>query len=149
MKAVIQRVSQARVKVDEKIVGEIGQGLVVLLGVTHEDTDEDLQYLVKKISHLRIFEDKQQKMNLSVQDIHAEILSISQFTLYSDTRKGRRPNFIAAAKPDKALPMYETFNQELEQAGIKVETGEFGAMMAVELINDGPVTIVIDSQERH
>lgn len=147
MKAVIQRVKEANVKVDNEVIGEIKQGLVVLLGVTHEDTLEDVTYLVNKISHLRIFEDDNHKMNISLADIEGSVLSISQFTLYGDTRKGRRPNFMNAAKPDKANELYEAFNAQLKEAGIHVETGQFGAMMDVQLINDGPVTLILDTKE--
>jgi len=148
MKAVIQRAKNASVTVDENIVGEINHGLVVLLGVTHDDTEEDVQYLVNKIIHLRIFEDDEQKMNLSLKDTNGSILSVSQFTLYADTRKGRRPSFVHAAKPEEAIRLYETFNEALRKENIHVETGEFGAMMDVTLTNDGPVTIIIDSKDK-
>lgn len=148
MKAVIQRTNDASVSVDDKIVGEIDEGLVVLLGVTHEDTEEDIQYLVNKIINLRIFEDEAGKMNLSLRDKGGSILSISQFTLYADTRKGRRPSFIKAAKPDDANRLYEQFNDSLRQEGILVETGKFGAMMDVTFTNNGPVTIIIDSKDK-
>lgn len=148
MKTVIQRVTDASVRVNGNVIGEIQEGLVVLLGVTHEDTQEDVDYLVNKIVHLRIFEDENEKMNLSLKDVQGSILSISQFTLYGDTRKGRRPNFMQAAKPEVANELYERFNLHLEQQGIQVETGEFGAMMDVSLTNSGPVTIILDSKER-
>lgn len=148
MRAVIQRTTNASVTVDEEVVGEINDGLVVLLGVTHEDTVEDMEYLVNKIIHLRIFEDENGKMNLSLKDINGSILSISQFTLYADTRKGRRPSFVHAAKPDDANQLYEQFNEALRNENIHVETGEFGAMMDVNLINAGPVTILIDSKDK-
>lgn len=148
MKAVIQRTKDASVTIHEKIVGKIDEGLVVLLGVTHEDTIEDIQYLVNKIIHLRIFEDEDGKMNLSLKDIGGGILSISQFTLYADTRKGRRPSFMRAAKPDDANRLYEQFNELLQAEGIQVETGEFGAMMDVTFTNTGPVTIIIDSKDK-
>lgn len=147
MRAIIQKVTEARVVVDEKVVGEIGHGLVVLLGVTHEDTEEDVEYLTQKIINLRIFEDEQTKMNLSLLDINGSLLSISQFTLYGDTRKGRRPNFMQAAKPDQAKRLYQYFNQ-LAKADIPVETGVFGAMMDVQLVNNGPITLTIDSADR-
>ncbi|BAM47182.1 D-aminoacyl-tRNA deacylase [Amphibacillus xylanus] len=148
MRAVIQKVSQASVKVENKIVGQIDHGFVVLLGVTHNDTEEDAEYLAKKICHLRIFEDEAEKMNLSLLDVQGSVLSISQFTLYSDTRKGRRPSFTDAARPEQANQLYEYFNQQIESYGVKLETGEFGAMMDVSLINQGPVTIIIDSEQR-
>ncbi|MCM3738642.1 D-aminoacyl-tRNA deacylase [Oceanobacillus luteolus] len=148
MKAVIQRAKDASVSVDGQIIGAIDHGLVVLLGVTHEDTVEDAKYLVNKIMHLRIFEDENEKMNLSLKDVGGSILSISQFTLYADTRKGRRPSFIHAAKPEEANQLYEAFNAELRKENIQVETGEFGAMMDVSLTNVGPVTIIIDSKDK-
>lgn len=148
MKAVIQRAKDASVSIAGETVGEIDNGLVVLLGVTHEDTEEDVQYLVNKIIHLRIFEDDEGKMNLSLKDTGGSILSISQFTLYADTRKGRRPSFVKAAKPEEADRLYEEFNSALRKEGIHVETGQFGAMMDVRLTNRGPVTIIIDSKER-
>lgn len=146
MRAVIQRAKDAKVVVDEEVVGEIDHGLVVLVGVTHEDTKEDVDYLVNKVVNLRIFEDDQQKLNLSLKDVNGSILSISQFTLYADTRKGRRPNFMKAAAPEHAEKLYEMFNQELANQGIEVQTGKFGAMMDVQLTNVGPVTLIIDSQ---
>ncbi|WP_085508965.1 D-aminoacyl-tRNA deacylase [Thalassobacillus devorans] len=148
MRAVIQRAKNASVTVEGQITREIDSGLVVLLGVTHEDTEEDAKYLANKIINLRIFEDEQEKMNLSLKDVAGKILSISQFTLYGDTRKGRRPNFMAAAKPDKANELYEAFNTLVVQEGIEVETGAFGEMMDVQLNNVGPVTLILDSKER-
>lgn len=148
MKAVIQRVEEASVKVNQQTVGEIRKGFVVLLGITHEDTQEDIDYLVNKIIHLRVFEDSEERMNLSLIDVKGELLSVSQFTLYSDTRKGRRPSFSEAAKPDHAEPLYQQFNEKIKQAGIALATGIFGEMMSVSLVNDGPVTIIIDSSER-
>lgn len=146
MKVVVQRSKKAKVTVDEKIVGQISKGLVLLVGVTHEDTEADAAFLAEKIANLRIFEDDSGKMNLSLIDVGGEILSISQFTLYGDCRKGRRPNFMDAARPDQANLLYETFNRLLRDKDIKVETGRFGAMMDVELTNDGPVTLIIDSK---
>ncbi|HLS59553.1 MAG TPA: D-aminoacyl-tRNA deacylase [Virgibacillus sp.] len=147
MKAVIQRAKNAHVTVDGDQIGSIDNGLVVLLGVTHDDTVEDVAYLVRKIIHLRIFEDENEKMNLSLQDIGGSILSISQFTLYGDTRKGRRPSFVKAAKPDIADELYKEFNKQIAAMDIHVETGEFGEMMDVQLTNVGPVTLIIDTKE--
>ena len=148
MRAVIQRVSQAKVVVDDDTVGQIGKGFMILLGVHEQDTQTDVDYLVGKISKLRVFEDDQQKMNRSIIDVGGEILSISQFTLFADTKKGNRPSFVQAAKPDVAIPLYEAFNEGLRQTGIPVETGIFGADMKCHLVNDGPVTIIIDSQNK-
>ncbi|RBR28426.1 D-aminoacyl-tRNA deacylase [Enterococcus cecorum] len=148
MRAVIQRVSQAKVVVDDNTVGQIGKGFMILLGVHEQDTQADVDYLVGKISKLRVFEDAQQKMNRSIMDVGGEILSISQFTLFADTKKGNRPSFVQAAKPDTAIPLYEAFNEGLRQVGIPVETGIFGADMKCHLVNDGPVTIIIDSQNK-
>ena len=148
MRAVIQRVSQAKVVVDDNTVGQIGKGFMILLGVHEQDTQTDADYLVGKISKLRVFEDDQQKMNRSIIDVGGEILSISQFTLFADTKKGNRPSFVQAAKPDTAIPLYEAFNEGLRQVGIPVETGIFGADMKCHLVNDGPVTIIIDSQNK-
>ncbi|MBP2077475.1 D-aminoacyl-tRNA deacylase [Oceanobacillus polygoni] len=148
MKAVIQRAKDASVTVNDEIIGEIADGFVVLLGVTHDDTIDDVQYLVNKIVHLRVFEDENKKMNLSLKDIGGSILSISQFTLYGETRKGRRPSFIQAAKPEIANELYKSFNASIKEQGIPVETGEFGAMMDVQLTNVGPVTLIIDSKDK-
>ncbi len=148
MRAVIQRVSQASVEVDGKLVGEIGNGLVVLLGVHQNDEEADLEYLVKKIPDLRIFEDAEGKMNLSLREVNGAILAISQFTLYANTRKGRRPSFIEAAPPEKAEPMYQRFIQRLQEEGIPVQQGSFGAMMLVKIWNQGPVTIILNSEDR-
>lgn len=148
MKAVIQRAKNASVTVNNKTVGEIENGFVILLGVTHEDNEEDIQYLVNKVIHLRVFEDENGKMNKSLIDIDGSILSISQFTLYGDTKKGRRPSFTKAAKPEQANSLYQQFNQQLVDEGIHVETGEFGAMMDVSLTNVGPVTFIIDTKDR-
>ncbi|OAB34178.1 D-aminoacyl-tRNA deacylase [Paenibacillus glacialis] len=146
MKVVVQRCKEACVTVDGDIVGKIDQGLMVLVGVTHEDTEKDAKYLVEKVAGLRIFEDDLGKMNYSVVDIGGAILSVSQFTLYGDCRKGRRPNFMSAAKPDIAEELYEYFNRELIAKGIQVETGTFGEMMDVSFTNWGPVTLIIDSR---
>ncbi|WP_301358847.1 D-aminoacyl-tRNA deacylase [Enterococcus spodopteracolus] len=148
MRAVIQRVSQAAVSINEREVGRIDHGLLILLGVHDTDTQTDVDYLIKKIAQMRIFEDEQGKMNLSIEDVKGALLSISQFTLFADTKKGNRPSFIAAARPETAIPLYEAFNEGLRQRGTTVETGEFGADMAVSLVNDGPVTIIIDSQNK-
>jgi D-aminoacyl-tRNA deacylase len=146
MRIVVQRSKKASVTVNEKVIGEIGKGLVLLVGVTHDDTIDDANYLADKIVNLRIFEDENGKMNLSLLDVGGSILSISQFTLYGDCRKGRRPNFMAAAKPEQALNLYQYFNTVLSEKNVKVETGEFGAEMDVALINDGPVTLILDSK---
>ncbi|WP_374724642.1 D-aminoacyl-tRNA deacylase [Calidifontibacillus erzurumensis] len=146
MKVVVQRSKEANVKVDDKIVGQIQSGLVLLVGITHTDTIDDVRYMADKIVNLRIFEDEEGKMNRSLLDVGGEILSISQFTLYGDCRKGRRPNFMEAAKPDYAKQLYDQFNEELRAKGISVETGQFGAMMDVSLTNDGPVTLIVESK---
>lgn len=147
MRACVQRVRQASVSVDGEVTGEIGRGLLVLLGVMREDDESDLQYLVEKITTLRIFEDENGKMNLSLLDISGELLVVSQFTLYGDCRKGRRPSFIAAAEPEKGKQMYDDFVRQAAQRGIKVATGRFQAMMDVALVNEGPVTILLDSRK--
>ena len=146
MRIVVQRSKNASVTVNEKVIGEIEKGLVLLVGVTHDDTIDDANYLADKIVNLRIFEDENGKMNLSLLDVGGSILSISQFTLYGDCRKGRRPNFMAAAKPEEALNLYKYFNTVLSEKNVVVETGEFGAEMDVALINDGPVTLILDSK---
>jgi D-aminoacyl-tRNA deacylase len=147
MRAVIQRVSAASVKIEEIVTAEIGQGLLILLGIEDSDTLEDVSWLSGKIARLRIFNDLQEVMNLSVQDIHGEILVISQFTLHASTRKGNRPSYIRAAKHETAIPLYTAFVQQMGiDTGIPVKTGNFGAMMAISLINDGPVTILIDTK---
>src|SRR5690349_2279637 len=146
MRAIIQRVSRAKVSVGEKIVGEIGRGILVLLGVADDDAETDAIYLVEKIVNLRIFEDAEDKMNLSLADIKGDLLVVSQFTLYGDARKGRRPSFIKAAAPERANQLYEFFTAEARKQIERVATGQFQAMMAVELVNDGPVTILLDSQ---
>ena len=146
MRAVIQRVKQSSVTADNEIVGQIGNGLLVLLGVAKGDTAKDADYLANKIIHLRIFEDEKRKMNRSLLETGGELLAVSQFTLLADCRKGRRPSFIEAAEPDKATELYEHFVKVVRAKGVAVQTGRFRAMMQVELINDGPVTIIIESQ---
>ncbi|MDL4841437.1 D-aminoacyl-tRNA deacylase [Aquibacillus rhizosphaerae] len=148
MRAVIQRAENASVSVSENVVGEIEFGLVVLLGVTHDDTLEDAKYLANKIINLRIFEDDSRKMNVSLKDVGGSILSISQFTLYGDCKKGRRPNFMNAAKPEPANELYKHFNSLLQVEGINVQTGQFGEMMDVKLTNVGPMTLILDSFEK-
>lgn len=148
MRVVIQRSKGASVTVDDQIIGSIDSGLVVLVGVTHGDTREDAAYLADKIANLRIYEDENEKMNFSLLDVGGSVLSISQFTLYGDCRKGRRPNFMDAARPEEATIIYEQFNDELRQKGLTVETGQFGAMMQVQLTNDGPVTLILESKEK-
>lgn len=146
MKVVVQRSKQAAVTVEGETVGAIDSGLVLLVGITHEDTEADVKWMAEKVAGLRIFEDESGKMNLSVLEVGGQILSISQFTLYGDCRKGRRPNFMAAARPDLAEPLYERFNEALRAQGLDVRTGRFGAMMDVSLVNWGPVTLIIDSK---
>jgi D-tyrosyl-tRNA(Tyr) deacylase len=145
MRAVVQRVSRAKVAVNKWISGEIGLGLLVLLGVGHEDTEADATYLAEKIAGLRIFEDSDGKMNRSVRDAGGSVLVVSQFTLYGDVRRGKRPSFDAAASPEHARRLYEFFVQRIQAAGLRCETGRFQEMMQVELVNDGPVTILLDS----
>lgn len=145
MKIVIQRVSEASVKVEGKTAGEIAKGLMLLVGIDENDEKSDADWLVQKILNLRIFGDEDDKLNLSVKDISGEILCISQFTLIADYKKGNRPSFIKAAKPDKAVPLFDYFKEEIAKSGLKTESGIFGADMKVSLINDGPVTIVMDS----
>lgn len=144
MKVVLQRSKQASVTVDGEVQGRIQSGLVLLVGITHGDMEEEAAYIADKVVNLRIFEDEEGKMNHSILDRGGEILSISQFTLYGDTRKGRRPNFMGASKPAEAEVVYERFNAILREKGVNVETGVFGAMMDVQLINDGPVTLIIE-----
>ncbi len=149
MRVVIQRVTEASVTIEGKIKSEIGLGLLVLLGIEDADTDEDIQWLSKKVCGLRIFNDENEVMNRSVQDVGGDVIVVSQFTLHAMTKKGNRPSYIKASKPDFAIPMYEKFCQTLEaQLGKKIGTGEFGADMKVRLLNDGPVTITIDSKNR-
>lgn len=145
MKAVIQRVSEASVKVDGNIVGEINTGFMLLIGIDENDERPDADWLVQKILNLRVFGDENDKLNLSIKDINGEILCISQFTLIADYKKGNRPSFIKAAKPDKAIPLFEYFKEELSRSDLRIESGIFGADMKVSLINDGPVTIVMDT----
>lgn len=147
MRAVIQRVSRASVSIDDQVVSSIAKGLLVLLGVGENDDNSDAIYLAEKTAGLRIFEDDEGKMNLSVMDVGGEILVISQFTLYGDCRKGRRPSFTDAARPEKAIPLYSDYISALKNMGLKVETGVFQAYMQVELVNDGPVTIMLDSKK--
>lgn len=148
MRVVIQRVSEASVKVNNQIVGEIGKGLMLLIGVDESDENGDADWLVKKILDVRVFSDDEGKMNHSVKDINGEILCISQFTLISDYRKGNRPSYIKAARPEKAIPLFEYFKDEMKKSGLKTESGIFGADMKVSLINDGPVTLVFDSKTK-
>ncbi|MED4203221.1 D-aminoacyl-tRNA deacylase [Neobacillus mesonae] len=147
MRVVLQRSKEANVTVDGEITGQISKGLVLLVGVTHDDTVEDAAYLADKVVNLRIFEDENGKMNLSLLNAGGDILSVSQFTLYGDCANGRRPSFINAARPEHAVQIYDTFNQMLRDKGVKVETGIFGAMMDVQLINDGPVTLIVESKK--
>jgi len=147
MRAVVQRVDKAQVEVEGKVVGAVDKGLMVLFGVAADDTDKDLDYIVDKVAGLRIFEDAADKMNLSVMDVGGSILAVSQFTLYGDCRKGKRPSFDGAAKPDIANAYYEKFVAKLREKGIMVETGVFRAHMLVSLVNNGPVTIMLDSKK--
>lgn len=146
MRIVVQRSKEASVTINGSLTGSIEQGLVLLVGVTHEDTEEDARYLADKVAGLRIFEDDGGKMNLSVQEIGGQILSVSQFTLYGDCRKGKRPNFMAAARPELAEPLYHRFNELLRERGLTVATGRFGEMMDVQLVNWGPVTLILESK---
>lgn len=149
MRVVVQRCKQASVTVNEEIVGQIGKGLMVLVGVTHQDTVEDAKYLAGKVAGIRIFEDENGKMNLGLQEIGGQVLSVSQFTLYGDCRKGKRPGFSDAARPEVATPVYAAFNSALRELGLVVETGIFGADMDVSLTNWGPVTLIIDSPTKN
>jgi D-aminoacyl-tRNA deacylase len=146
MRAVVQRVRSARVTVEGAVVGEIGKGLLVLLGITHGDSSEQADWLAEKVVGLRIFEDDAGKMNHSLDEIGGAMLIVSQFTLYGDCRKGRRPSFVEAAPPDVATPLYEGFIRAVRELGVTVGTGRFGAMMQVELVNDGPVTLIVDAK---
>ena len=147
MRAVVQKVSSSKVTVDEEVIGQINHGLLVLLGVTHDDTSKDVDYMVDKVTNLRIFEDAEGKMNLSLKDVGGEVLAVSQFTLYGDARRGRRPSFSDAARPEVANPLYEEFVKKIRDLGINVGTGKFGAHMMVDLTNDGPVTILLESKK--
>lgn len=147
MRVLLQRVKEASVRVDQQIVGAIEQGCLLLVGLTHEDSEQEIEWMAQKIAHLRIFADEEGKMNRSLLDIEGAVLSVSQFTLYGDCRKGRRPNFMQAARPEQAEQLYEQFNQCLRDYGLPVETGVFGAMMDVSLINDGPVTLWLETPE--
>lgn len=147
MRAVVQRVSRARVAVKGEITGQIGLGLLVLVGVGRDDTEADARYLAEKIFGLRVFEDDQAKMNCSVRDVGGSVLAVSQFTLYGDVRRGKRPSFDAAARPEKARQLYELFVERIRTIGLRCETGRFQEMMKVELTNEGPVTILLDSQK--
>ncbi|MCG8575621.1 MAG: D-aminoacyl-tRNA deacylase [Flavobacteriales bacterium] len=149
MKVVIQRVAEASVSIEQKIEGQIGKGLLILLGIGLEDSQEDIDWLCKKIVNLRIFSDDEGLMNLSIGDVEGDVLLISQFTLHAKTKKGNRPSYIKAAPPELAIPLYEKFIERLStELGKKIQTGEFGANMQVSLINDGPVTIVIDTKQK-
>jgi D-aminoacyl-tRNA deacylase len=147
MRAVIQRVSESSVTVGGKVIGEIGLGFMVLLGVVDDDTEPDAAYIVQKIIGLRVFNDEDEKFNLSLMDVGGSVLLISQFTLLGDCRKGRRPSFVKAARPELAVPLYESVIDGLRAEGVTVETGEFGAHMDVHLVNDGPVTLMVDSRK--
>jgi D-tyrosyl-tRNA(Tyr) deacylase len=147
MRAVVQRVRRARVSAGDKVAGDIGLGLLVLLGVGHEDREADADYLAGKIAGLRIFEDEAGKMNLAVGEVEGSVLVVSQFTLYGDVRRGKRPSFDAAAPPERARVLYEYFVQRIRAAGLRCETGRFQETMQVELVNDGPVTILLDSSK--
>lgn len=146
MKVILQRTKQASVTVDGVITGAIDFGYMLLVGITHSDNEESINYVAKKVAELRLFEDEAGKMNHSILDVGGSILSVSQFTLYADTKKGRRPSFTDAANPSIAKPLWDSFNEALKKYGLHVETGVFGAMMDVQLINDGPVTIIIESK---
>ena len=148
MRVILQRVLSASVTIDEAIYSQINHGLLILLGVTHNDTKEDIEWLVQKIINLRIFNDEAGKMNRSIQDVQGEFLVVSQFTLFASTKKGNRPSFITSARPEIAIPLYETFIDEIKKTGIVTRTGVFGADMQVGLVNDGPVTIIIDSKNK-
>ena len=147
MRAVVQRVSESSVTVDGTVVGRIGKGLLVLLGVSESDSEQDASYLADKIVGLRCFADSDSKFNLSVKDVQGSVLAVSQFTLFGDCRKGKRPSFTEAARPELAVPLYESFVQNVRKHGVEVQTGEFGAHMDVRLLNDGPVTLLLDSRK--
>lgn len=145
MRAIVQRVRHAEVRVKNRVLGKIGHGLLVMVGIGTEDTPQIGRNLAEKIVRLRIFDDKEGRMNLSICDVGGAVLAVSEFTLYGDCRKGRRPNYMNAAPPDEALPLYQSFVESLKALGVRVETGQFRAMMDVELVNDGPVTLLLDS----
>lgn len=147
MRGVVQRVKYAKVTVESEVIGSIDQGILLLLSVEDNDDEKDLEYMCDKVANLRIFEDENDKMNMSLLDVGGSILVVSQFTLHGDARKGRRPSFIAAARPEKAIPLYEKFIKKMKEQGIKTSSGRFGADMQVELVNDGPVTILLDSKK--
>jgi D-tyrosyl-tRNA(Tyr) deacylase len=147
MRLVLQRVSNASVTIDSRVVGAIGKGFCLLVGFTHTDSEAEVQWMAEKVSGLRLFADAEDKMNLGLEDVGGGLLVISQFTLYGDAQKGRRPSFIAAARPEIAIPLYEQFIAALRAKGLAVETGEFGAMMQVEIHNDGPVTLVLEREK--
>lgn len=147
MRAVVQKVSKAQVTVDGQVIGKINKGLMVLLGIHNDDQISDLDYIYKKVTGLRIFEDENGQMNLGLEDVGGQLLIVSQFTLYGDARKGRRPSFIEAARPEKAIPLYEEFLKRAKEDGLFCQSGEFGAHMEVDLTNDGPVTILLDSSK--
>jgi len=147
LRAVVQRVKESQVKVDDEVIGSIDEGLLIFLGIGNEDSMDDIDYLIDKIINLRIFEDVEGKMNLSALDLEKDIMIVSQFTLYGDCRKGRRPSFFDAAPPDKAERLYDVFVSKMNDYDLNIETGEFQAMMDVDLINDGPVTLLIDSKK--
>jgi D-tyrosyl-tRNA(Tyr) deacylase len=144
LRTVLQRVARARVTIDGRLAGTIGRGYCLLVGFTHSDTADQVTWMADKIAGLRIFADAEDKMNLSLGEVEGSVLVVSQFTLYGDSSKGRRPSFVDAARPETAIPLYERFITELRSRGLQVETGEFGAMMQVELVNDGPVTLVLE-----
>jgi D-tyrosyl-tRNA(Tyr) deacylase len=144
MKVVLQRVVRARVTVEERVTGEIGRGLLLLVGFTHSDTEEQVRWMADKVVGLRVFNDRDDKKNLSLAEVDGALLVVSQFTLYGDARKGRRPTFVDAARPESAMPLYERFVELLRASGSPVEIGEFGAMMQVELVNDGPATLILE-----
>ena len=146
MRVVLQRSGPAAVRVNGEVTGQIDKGYVLLVGITHTDTEQDVEYVAKKVAGLRLWEDEEGKMNRSIDEVGGDILSVSQFTLYADTKKGRRPSFIEAARPELAEPLWNYFNRKLEEEGLTVQTGIFGAMMDVELVNDGPVTIIVESK---
>lgn len=148
MKVVVQRSGRASVTVDGEVTGAIDKGYVLLVGLTHADDEADVAYVANKVANLRLWEDEEGKMNKSIKEVGGAILSVSQFTLYGDTRKGRRPSFIDAARPEEAEPLWKLFNEKLQEQNLHVETGVFGAMMDVALVNDGPVTIIIESKEK-